>query len=113
MGVKRTQCGHRTTSANDPKRTSRVHSITPSARTIALITPGDTAEARAPFERAAALDKDAVKARYFIGLAAEQDGRNADRGRERPPGARREYSSVNEHPLEKRGDRPPSAKKNR
>jgi cytochrome c-type biogenesis protein CcmH len=37
-----------------------------------------TADAKAEFERAVALDPKEVKARYFIGLAAEQDGRNAD-----------------------------------
>jgi cytochrome c-type biogenesis protein CcmH len=37
-----------------------------------------TAEAKAEFERARALDADEAKARYFLGLAAEQDGRNAD-----------------------------------
>jgi cytochrome c-type biogenesis protein CcmH len=34
-----------------------------------------TAEAKAEFERAIALDAGEVKARYFLGLAAEQDGR--------------------------------------
>jgi cytochrome c-type biogenesis protein CcmH len=34
-----------------------------------------TAEASAEFERARALDPSDVKARYFLGLAAEQDGR--------------------------------------
>ncbi len=34
-----------------------------------------TAEAKAEFERAVALDADDAKARYFLGLAAEQDGR--------------------------------------
>ncbi|THD60890.1 MAG: c-type cytochrome biogenesis protein CcmI [Bradyrhizobium sp.] len=33
-----------------------------------------TAEAKAEFERAVALNADEVKARYFLGLAAEQDG---------------------------------------
>jgi cytochrome c-type biogenesis protein CcmH len=37
-----------------------------------------TAEAKAEFERAVALDAEEVKARYFLGLAAEQDGRTAD-----------------------------------
>src|SRR5581483_10627408 len=37
-----------------------------------------TAEAKAEFERAVALKPDEVKARYFLGLAAEQDGRAAD-----------------------------------
>jgi cytochrome c-type biogenesis protein CcmH len=37
-----------------------------------------TAEAKAAFDRALALDADDVKARYFLGLAAEQDGRRAD-----------------------------------
>ena len=37
-----------------------------------------TAEAKAEFERALALDADEMKARYFLGLAAEQDGRKAD-----------------------------------
>jgi cytochrome c-type biogenesis protein CcmH len=37
-----------------------------------------TAEAKAEFERAVALDADEVKASYFLGLAAEQDGRAAD-----------------------------------
>ena len=39
-----------------------------------------TAEAKAEFERAVALNADEVKASYFLGLAAEQDGR-AQRGR--------------------------------
>ena len=34
-----------------------------------------TAEAKAEFERAVALDAQDIKARYFLGLAAEQDGR--------------------------------------
>jgi len=33
-----------------------------------------TAEAKAAFERAVALDANGVQARYFLGLAAEQDG---------------------------------------
>ena len=33
-----------------------------------------TAEAKAAFERAVALDANSVQARYFLGLAAEQDG---------------------------------------
>ncbi len=37
-----------------------------------------TVEAKTEFERAIALDANEVKARYFMGLAAEQDGRNAD-----------------------------------
>ncbi len=37
-----------------------------------------TAEAKAEFERAVALDGSDVKARYFLGLAAEQDGRPKD-----------------------------------
>jgi cytochrome c-type biogenesis protein CcmH len=37
-----------------------------------------TAEAKTEFDRAVAQDADEVKARYFLGLAAEQDGRNAD-----------------------------------
>jgi cytochrome c-type biogenesis protein CcmH len=37
-----------------------------------------TSEAKAEFERAVALDADEVKARYFLGLAAEQDGRGAE-----------------------------------
>jgi len=37
-----------------------------------------TDEARETFERALKLDKSEVKARYFLGLAAEQDGRNQD-----------------------------------
>jgi cytochrome c-type biogenesis protein CcmH len=36
-----------------------------------------TAEAKAAFERAAALDGENVPARYFLGLAAEQDGNRA------------------------------------
>ena len=35
-----------------------------------------TAEAKAAFERAVASDPKEAKARYFLGLAAEQDGRN-------------------------------------
>lgn len=37
-----------------------------------------TAEAKAEFERARALDADDPKANYFLGLAAEQDGRKDD-----------------------------------
>lgn len=37
-----------------------------------------TAEAKTEFERARALDADEVKAGYFLGLAAEQDGRKAE-----------------------------------
>jgi cytochrome c-type biogenesis protein CcmH len=37
-----------------------------------------TAEARGEFERAHALDADEPKASYFLGLAAEQDGRTQD-----------------------------------
>ena len=37
-----------------------------------------TADAKAEFERAVAQDEGEVKARYFLGLAAEQDGRNQD-----------------------------------
>ncbi len=36
-----------------------------------------TAEAKSAFERAAALDGENVPARYFLGLAAEQDGNRA------------------------------------
>jgi cytochrome c-type biogenesis protein CcmH len=37
-----------------------------------------TSEAKAEFERALAQNPDEVKARYFLGLAAEQDGRAAE-----------------------------------
>lgn len=37
-----------------------------------------TADARAAFERAASLNSHQVKARFFLGLAAEQDGRNSE-----------------------------------
>ncbi len=37
-----------------------------------------TAEAKAEFDRAIALNADQVKASYFLGLAAEQDGRPAE-----------------------------------
>jgi cytochrome c-type biogenesis protein CcmH len=37
-----------------------------------------TAEAKSEFERAHAMNADEVKASYFLGVAAEQDGRNAD-----------------------------------
>lgn len=37
-----------------------------------------TAEAKVEFERAVALDANEVKARYFLGLSAEQDGRPND-----------------------------------
>ncbi|MGN6114239.1 MAG: c-type cytochrome biogenesis protein CcmI [Nitrobacter sp.] len=37
-----------------------------------------TADAKKEFERAIALDAKEVKARYFLGVAAEQDGRAAD-----------------------------------
>jgi cytochrome c-type biogenesis protein CcmH len=39
-----------------------------------------TAEAKAAFERAVALDAGYVQARYFLGLAAEQDGNRAQAG---------------------------------
>src|SRR5205823_14283435 len=37
-----------------------------------------TGEAKAEFERALALNADEVKASYFLGIAAEQDGRTAE-----------------------------------
>lgn len=37
-----------------------------------------TADAKAAFDRAIALDKDNPMARYYMGMAAEQDGRRAD-----------------------------------
>jgi cytochrome c-type biogenesis protein CcmH len=37
-----------------------------------------TTDAKTEFERALALNADEVKSRYFLGLAAEQDGRQAD-----------------------------------
>jgi cytochrome c-type biogenesis protein CcmH len=37
-----------------------------------------TTDAKTEFERARALNADEAKANYFLGLAAEQDGRNAD-----------------------------------
>lgn len=37
-----------------------------------------TADAKTEFERAVALDASLVKGRYFLGLAAEQDGRSKD-----------------------------------
>jgi cytochrome c-type biogenesis protein CcmH len=37
-----------------------------------------TADAKGEFERAVALDANEAKASYFLGLAAEQDGRRAD-----------------------------------
>jgi cytochrome c-type biogenesis protein CcmH len=37
-----------------------------------------TSEAKAEFERAIALNAEEVKARYFLGVAAEQDGRKAE-----------------------------------
>jgi cytochrome c-type biogenesis protein CcmH len=37
-----------------------------------------TGEAKAEFERALAMNADEIKASYFLGLAAEQDGRTAD-----------------------------------
>ncbi|WP_445487313.1 c-type cytochrome biogenesis protein CcmI [Rhodopseudomonas sp. RCAM05734] len=37
-----------------------------------------TADAKAEFDRAVALDANEAKARFFLGLAAEQDGRMAD-----------------------------------
>src|SRR5207247_8595584 len=39
-----------------------------------------TSEAKAEFERALALNAGEVKATYFLGLAAEQDGRTAEAG---------------------------------
>jgi cytochrome c-type biogenesis protein CcmH len=40
-----------------------------------------TADAKAAFERAAALDANDVKAQFFLGLAAEQDGKTEDAAR--------------------------------
>ena len=37
-----------------------------------------TVDAKAAFERALALDKDDVKTRFYLGLAAEQDGKRAE-----------------------------------
>src|SRR5204863_7985768 len=37
-----------------------------------------TTEAKTEFERGLALNADEVKSNYFLGLAAEQDGRQAD-----------------------------------
>lgn len=47
----------------------------------ALVAAADnvvTAEAKSTFERAVALDGENIKARYFLGVAAEQDGHPAD-----------------------------------
>ncbi len=47
----------------------------------ALVAAGNgvvTAEAKAAFERALALDKQDVMARFYMGMAADQDGRRAD-----------------------------------
>lgn len=53
-----------------------------------------TAEAKAEFDRAVALDARDAKARYFLGLAAEQDGKSAEAAamwrsllNDAPPGA--------------------------
>jgi cytochrome c-type biogenesis protein CcmH len=46
---------------------------------LAIVAGGVvTAEAKAEFERAVAQNADEVRANYFLGLAAEQDGRQAD-----------------------------------
>ena len=46
---------------------------------LALVAGGVvTAEAKAEFERAVAQDAEEPRANYFLGLAAEQDGRKAD-----------------------------------
>jgi cytochrome c-type biogenesis protein CcmH len=46
---------------------------------LALVAGGVvTAEAKAEFERAIAQDADEPRSNYFLGLAAEQDGRQAD-----------------------------------
>ena len=47
----------------------------------ALVAAGDgvvTADAKAAFDRALALDRNNVMARFYIGMAADQDGRRAD-----------------------------------
>jgi cytochrome c-type biogenesis protein CcmH len=47
----------------------------------ALVAAGNgviTADAKSAFDRAVALDGENIKARYFLGVAAEQDGRPAD-----------------------------------
>lgn len=47
----------------------------------ALVAAADgmiTVEAKAAFDRALALDKDDVKTRFYLGLAADQDGKRAD-----------------------------------
>ena len=40
-----------------------------------------TVEAKAAFDRALALDKDDVKTRFYLGLAADQDGKRAEAGK--------------------------------
>jgi cytochrome c-type biogenesis protein CcmH len=45
---------------------------------VATANGAVTAEARAAFERALALDRQDVMARFFMGMAADQDGRRAD-----------------------------------
>jgi cytochrome c-type biogenesis protein CcmH len=47
----------------------------------ALVAAADgmvTADAKAAFDRALALDKDDVKTRFYLGLAADQDGKRAE-----------------------------------
>ena len=48
------------------------------AKPLSLRRAAVTAEAKAEFKRALALNADEVKASYFLGLAAEQDGRAAE-----------------------------------
>ena len=50
----------------------------------AMVAAGNsivTADAKAAFERALKIDPDHLKAQYFVGLSAEQDGRPADAAR--------------------------------
>jgi cytochrome c-type biogenesis protein CcmH len=69
-----------------------------------------TAEAKAAFERALALDAKDVMARFYMGMAADQDGRRADAEKiwnallaDAPPGAR--WVDVVRHAMERK---PPS-----
>ena len=77
-----------------------------------------TVEAKAQFDRALALDKEDVMARFYLGMAADQDGRRADAEAiwrdllaKAPPGAA--YMEMIRHTLERKGRRPPASARRR
>ena len=70
------RCGRRPIAIRSPITATVPNAGPISAKLLAAAAGGVvTSEAKAEFERAVALDADEAKANYFLGLAAEQDGR--------------------------------------